>query len=211
MKKENKKPWYKKIWVWALIVYLIGGVVYGAMDITAFIVKQMEPSSKEVFIEQPIEAQCVHSLEIEVYEATCWNGKYQINKCTKCNFEERIELSKRKLPVQFIYNYYEMDYVGGVTLNFTVKNFTNKTIKYIYFDVTFYNAVNDVIRCDIDGKYTHHWQITGPIEESIRFRPTGFYNKTFNGTIVLDNVQIIFMDNSKITITDDAYEGELLK
>ena len=77
-------------------------------------------------------------------------------------------------------------------------------------DITFYNAVGDAIRCDIDWRYTHHWKITGPIENSVNFRPTGFYNGTFKGSIVLDNVRIIFMDDTKLTISDDKYEGDLV-
>lgn len=212
MTTKVKKPWYKRVWVWILIIFFIIGCIGNAAEEGAA-VNTSPTEIAEVTIKEttsPTETQHIHNIESTIFEATYLNGKYQINKCTTCDFEEQIELSKCLLPIQFVYNYYEVDYVGGVTLDFTVKNLTDKPIKYIDFDITFYNAVGDAIRCDIDWQYTHHWKITGPIEDSVKFRPGGFYNGTFKGTIVLDNVKIIFMDDTRLTISDDKYEGDLV-
>lgn len=53
---------------------------------------------------------------------------------------------------------------GGVDLHIKWKNTSNKTIKYITFDCNLYNAVDDMVACDIKNQYTFRGQVTGPIE-----------------------------------------------
>ncbi len=55
------------------------------------------------------------------------------------------------------------DYVEPVVF---WRNESNKTIKYIHFEFTPYNAVDDVVQCNIRHYSTHTCSITGPIPKT---------------------------------------------
>lgn len=52
--------------------------------------------------------------------------------------------------------------VGGCDCSVYYTNKSKKTIKYVYWTGTFYNAVNDPVYCDIRGSSTFTGQDTGP-------------------------------------------------
>lgn len=57
---------------------------------------------------------------------------------------------------------FDMNSAGGVSPTVYYRNNTGKQLKYVDFYMTPYNAVNDVVRCEIGQRYTHG-EITGPI------------------------------------------------
>ena len=91
---------------------------------------------------------------------------------------------------------------GGVEPSFLILNNTGKTIKYINFRVTFYNAVWDRVNNDIGGYAYEDLQIVGPLKpwycDWISFDPV-FYNNTVRSFHV-DSYVITFMDGSTKTI-----------
>lgn len=172
-----------------------------------------EEAVTETLLPEETTAPHEHDYTVITHKATWQDVEHIISTCKDCGHQERNDIGQyRKIPIQFTYKSYEKDYCGGVTLNFSVKNLTEKPIKYITFHVTFLNAVGDAIPCTIDYKYTHVWTITGPLKAnaSVKYRPTGFYNETFKGTIRVHDVSIIFMDDSSLTIDTTLYDCEKL-
>ena len=93
--------------------------------------------------------------------------------------------------------------VGGCDYIFYYKNKTNKTIKYCRIYGTFYNAVHDVVRCDITGTSSFSGTETGPILPDA----TGggiwecvIYNWAAE-YIKLSNLHITFTDGSSLSIS----------
>ena len=90
-------------------------------------------------------------------------------------------------------------------------NTTNKTIKYILFHVTAYNAVGDVEVCSIKQKTSTSLQITGPIEHgkggSGSFMgESRWSNVWYNWNIRrirVTKIDIEFMDGTKTTLGPD--------
>lgn len=58
----------------------------------------------------------------------------------------------------------EMNSVGGVSVNIYYCNNSSKTIKYITWYMTPYNAVNDPVTCSVHGQAQITGKTTGPIE-----------------------------------------------
>lgn len=99
---------------------------------------------------------------------------------------------------------------GGVSVQITFQNDTQKTIKYVYFDVVPYNAVKDVQSCTISGKSKAELSFTGPIEPGAVCRNIYWENVWYNHTITtldLVMVEVLYMDGSseKLTGADIKY------
>ena len=60
------------------------------------------------------------------------------------------------------------DSAGGVGVQISIKNDSEKTIKYVSFKVIPYNAVNDVVSSSIGGVTDKWLKITGPINPGAR-------------------------------------------
>ncbi len=91
---------------------------------------------------------------------------------------------------------------AGCDYTFTYVNNSNKTIKYLYWEGTFYNAVNDRVYCEIRDYCTFRGQDTGPVEpgesgggvwECVIYNWSADYVK-------LSSVSIIYMDGTTTTI-----------
>ena len=97
---------------------------------------------------------------------------------------------------------------GGVDFEVSFTNSSEKTIKYITFYVTPYNAVSDPVASEIGGTVQAVLKGTGPFPTSPRGRE-GLYELTwenvwYNKTIRLgqiDAVDIEYMDGSLISLT----------
>ena len=97
------------------------------------------------------------------------------------------------------------NYVGGVDVDIYAVNTSNKTIKYLTFDVTPYNAVGDVQRGEIRRISTMHLESTGPYV-GISSNPNrnaimmtwenAWYNHTIR-CVVVRNVKIEYVDGSR--------------
>lgn len=89
---------------------------------------------------------------------------------------------------------------GGVSVWFSFKNETGKTIKYANFWFTPYNAVGDAVSCSIKRKSTDGVRYTGPlatggIDKGI-FWENAWYNNSIS-RVNLDEVAIEYMDGTR--------------
>jgi len=92
-------------------------------------------------------------------------------------------------------------------------NTTNKTIKYIWFHVTAYNAVDDIVVCSIKQKTSTSLQLTGPIEHGkggsgIVAGESRWSNVWYNWDIrrmKITKIDIEFIDGSKSTLGPDEF------
>ena len=104
----------------------------------------------------------------------------------------------------------EPDSAGGVELYFNFVNKSEKTIKYVYFAVTFYNAVGDVV----NGKYNYgsvnYCQDTGPFATGEGRTGTWWYWGDFYNwdikTVKLVSLSIEYMDGTTISLTPEQIE-----
>lgn len=103
------------------------------------------------------------------------------------------------------------DSAGGVELYFNFINNSEKTIKYVYFAVTFYNSVGDVV----SGKYNYgtinRCQDTGPFETGEGRTGTwwhwgDYYNWEIK-SVKLVELSIEYMDGTTVTLTKDQVDG----
>lgn len=129
--------------------------------------------------------------------------------------EEQEQLQKEKEEARNIIqvtkvSVSEPDSAGGVELYFNFVNKSEKTIKYVNFAVTFYNAVGDVV----NGKYNYgsvnYCQATGPFATGEGITGTwwhwgDFYNWNIK-TVKLVNLSIEYMDGSTVSLTPEQIE-----
>ena len=103
------------------------------------------------------------------------------------------------------------DSVGGVKLYFNFVNNSDKTIKYLHFGVTFYNAVNDVVLPDYDKQAINYCQETGPYKKGEGLSGTNWYWGKFYSfdiqTVKLVYLKIDYADGATVTLTKDQVDG----
>ena len=92
---------------------------------------------------------------------------------------------------------------GGVDLNISYDYISDKEAKYIYFTVTPYNGVDDVVSSEIGNKTKARCKITGPIKKGRDYGSFScvWYNHTIKYS-KLNMLEIEYMDGTKITISD---------
>ena len=103
---------------------------------------------------------------------------------------------------------YKNNYTSELELDIIWVNNSPKTIKYIYFTAGIKNSVGDYFTKD--GQKFAIYQQIGPFKTNYRkpndgaYWPTGLYpNKDEVGGAVINEVEIIYMDGSSATITEN--------
>ena len=99
----------------------------------------------------------------------------------------------------------EPNSVGGVDFVIEYKNISGKQIKYLTFTVVPYNAVDDIVPCDIRGYKNFRGKVTGPIDNGKTDRcywDCAWYNSTIK-RIQVTAVELEFMDGTEIKIESD--------
>lgn len=98
------------------------------------------------------------------------------------------------------------DSVGGVELYFNYVNNSDKTIKYVYFGVSFYNTVGDLVTCRIKRDTVNNCYDTGPYKKGEGRTGTWWHwGKFYNWDIVsakLVSLKIEYTDGTKVELTD---------
>ena len=101
---------------------------------------------------------------------------------------------------------------AGCDYNFHYKNKSKKTIKYLYWSGSVYNAVNDLVSCEIRNRFYFSGKDTGPV----RYGESGggcwdciIYNYSAD-RLKLDDISITYMDGSSANIAATDI-GRLLK
>ena len=150
-------------------------------------------------------------------ETTTDNNTSASSKATSIKSSTTTTLTQKTLnaPIQFSVLGYDQDYVGGNSVKVRIKNTSEKDIKYVYYTLSFYNSVGDPICDTIRGWYTMRWEVVGPIKpgHTTDFYGGIFYNQQFQGQYGITQFEIVYMDNSKITISasDFSKYNELLE
>ncbi|MCQ2419874.1 MAG: hypothetical protein MJ118_01930, partial [Clostridia bacterium] len=99
------------------------------------------------------------------------------------------------------------DSAGGVELYFNFVNNAPKTIKYVYFGVTFYNAVGDVVTCEYKRDKINNCYDTGPFETGEGRNGTwwhwgDFYNWEIKSCKLVSS-SMEYMDGTTRTFSED--------
>jgi hypothetical protein len=93
---------------------------------------------------------------------------------------------------------------GGVDFSISWQNKSEKVIKYANFTVEAYNAVDDIVSCEIRGNSEFTGQVTGPIKQNKWNYNDTWANAWYNSTvkkIKVKQVEIEYMDGSKTSIS----------
>lgn len=96
---------------------------------------------------------------------------------------------------------------GGVDLYINWENLSDKIIKYVYFTVSPYNSVNDIVKCTIRNYSSFTAQDDGPYSKGQGLKGTRYYweNAWYNYSIKgvkLENVKILYMDGTSLDISE---------
>lgn len=130
--------------------------------------------------------------------------KEEADKSAKEKARSIIRITKLKFS--------EPNSAGGVDLFIGFKNMSDKVIKYAYFTVKPYNAVDDPAYCTIRNKSLMRVNDTGPYKkgEGLAGNYDGYweclwYSYDIN-RIELEEITIEYMDGTKITLIGDDIE-----
>lgn len=102
----------------------------------------------------------------------------------------------------------EPNSASGVDLHIVWTNKSDKTIKYVTFEVVPYNAVGDAQYCSIRNYSNYKGRVTGPINSGQTYGDDYLWeNAWYNNTIKnakLVSINIIYMDDSTTTIDSNT-------
>lgn len=96
---------------------------------------------------------------------------------------------------------------GGCDMTIKFRNISNKNIKYVVFNCKYYNAVDDVVYCDIRDYSVFSGQVTGPI----KYNGTNWdcyhwdcpiYNWSARKMEIID-IEIDYMDGTELNISNE--------
>ena len=115
----------------------------------------------------------------------------------------RIEAVKHSIAITSCY-LSKADYCGGRSVYFHFKNISKKTIKYLTWEGSFYNAVGDLVSCEIRDYCTMRGTVTGPIKPNgtnwdSYYWGCAIYNYTAR-RIEITNIEIEYMDGTSLNI-----------
>ena len=109
--------------------------------------------------------------------------------------------NKKSDPIRA--GFIEMNSADGIEPTLFIANNSGKSIKYVDFNATFYNAVGDKVRNDIGNSYSKALQIIGPIKpwtmDYFKWDPV-FYSPVVKRMYV-KSATITYMDGSKKTVS----------
>ena len=135
--------------------------------------------------------------------------------CERCNERQGWTVEEVQSLIK-VYDVFvsNIDSADGVDMSIAWENTSSKTIKYIYFTVEAYNAVDDKVYCEIRDYNVFIGSITGPLEPGYSNLIYDSYDDEYmidgcwedcyyNSTIRyfdLTNIRIIYMDNTEVEI-----------
>lgn len=128
--------------------------------------------------------------------------------CTQCG---QTCVTKNDVPKIFSItsSRYEINSVGGINMDAVFRNESSKkTINYVTIDVSFYNAVGDILSNEIGGGTSVSLQYTGPLKPGAtsgrRYWNACFYNNTFSGTLRINSIFIRYSDGTSLKLEEDV-------
>lgn len=126
-------------------------------------------------------------------------------KCSVCG---TTIINKSDVPniIDIVSLTYKVNSVGGIDQWITIVNKSKtKTIKYVDYNISFFNKVGDIIKDDVSRRDYAHLQYTGPLapgkkSDEKRYWKACFYNSTFGGSMRFNSIKITYMDGSTLTL-----------
>ena len=134
-------------------------------------------------------------------------GHYYVDYiCTRCG-NTSYSYADIKNIIKLSNLNYEMGWSDSVDLSFNITNgLTEKTIKYVYLTIEFYNAAGNVLVDDTDNSDSVTIECTGlinPGETSYTYNCQEiFYNENFEGSIGTLECKIIYTDGTTIELDE---------
>ena len=138
--------------------------------------------------------------------------------CDRCNVRQGWSENEIQSSIK-VYDVFvsDIDSADGVDMQIAWENTSSKTIKYIYFTVEAYNAVDDKVYCEIGDYNEFEGYATGPFESGFStliydsskdeyYVDMYWENCYYNSDIryfELTNIRIVYMDNTEIEINKD--------
>lgn len=125
----------------------------------------------------------------------------------KQNKGSTVTISVTKPSVQVTKVDFDQNSVGGVDVEISLKNTSNRTIKYVVFTARFKNAVGDEVYCDIRHNCVCDLKVTGPVysgKSTSCYWDAVIYNWNCK-QIYFDEIKVIFMDDTTHTMTYGGY------
>ncbi|MBO4997062.1 MAG: hypothetical protein J6D02_03580 [Lachnospira sp.] len=118
---------------------------------------------------------------------------------------EKNNVKKAKNSIKITKKYFDMNSVGGCDVYIYGTNTSGKSIDYISFTVSYYNAVGDSLSDSISHDRTKCLQYTGPIAPGASFGSgkywsAAWYNTTTN-SFKIDSVEIEYEDGTTQTVS----------
>ena len=109
--------------------------------------------------------------------------------------------NKKSDPIRA--GFIEMNSANGIEPTIFIANNSGKAIKYVDFNVTFYNAVGDKVRNEIGNKYAQSLQIIGPIKPWTMdyFQWDSVFYSPVVKRMYVKSATITYMDGSKKTVS----------
>lgn len=111
---------------------------------------------------------------------------------------------------------YKLNSVGGIDLWIIIRNkSSSKTIKYVEYNVSFFNRVGDKIRDEVSGRDKRILEYTGPLgpdeqSNSNQYWKACFYNTTFGGTMHFNSIIIIYTDGSTLMLDNSIADSAVV-
>lgn len=138
------------------------------------------------------------------------HGAKMINLYTYLKFKSDIQ---KEAPYGFIGNWgWELNSADGVEPYFSFYNTSEKTIKYVDFYFSLYNAVGDRCYLKYDKSYTGHVRGVGPVEPgslgSWEWDRATHYTSADASEMKITKVVITYMDKTVRTLTGNAIKYE---
>lgn len=133
-----------------------------------------------------------------------------INLSTYLKFKSDI---KKEAPYGFVENWgWNLNYADGVEPYFSFYNTSDKTIKYVDFYFTLYNAVGDKCYLRYNKSYTGNVRGVGPVEPnslgSWEWERATHYTSADASEMKITKIVITYMDKTVKTLTGNAIKYE---
>lgn len=118
-----------------------------------------------------------------------------------------ITLTLNKISVLISSLDFDINRVGGVDTSISFKNYSDKTIKYITFNVSYFDTVGEKAYCSIKHKNNMNLKYTGPLnagESYTCYWDAAIYNNTV-GAVMPEYIDVEFTDGTKQRINCDEW------
>lgn len=155
------------------------------------------------FISDIIKLKSQIQLQLEQEQLEKIARQEQLEKIARQEKQEFIDLQKKMDNKLHVYKcVLNVDSYGGTSFSLNILNGFKKSVKYVTFNVSFYNAVDDRVYSKYSFQNYTQYQLTGYIEpgRDISRSWSGIYNTTAE-YYKINNVVVTFKDGTVLYLT----------